>query len=109
MSSFLLFVPKCSEAVPIDWSKVPEKSKQYFLHCWVHESLDEKVEEDTASEDTPSEETSREDISSEAAASKERLLPKTFGDLVLGCTITNCNIYTYFHPASIPFNPLLVL
>jgi len=34
MSTFLRFVPKSSAAVPIDWSKVPEKSKQYFLKVW---------------------------------------------------------------------------
>ena len=58
--SYLLFIPKSSEAVPIDWSKVPEKSKKYFLDFWAHRP-DEVVDEDTASEDVP---------------------PQTFGDLV---------------------------
>ncbi|KAF8800398.1 hypothetical protein BYT27DRAFT_7200306 [Phlegmacium glaucopus] len=32
--SKLRFVPKSSAAVPIDWSKIPEKSKQYFIKYW---------------------------------------------------------------------------
>ena len=61
--SYLRFIPKSSEAVPIDWSKVPEKSKKYVLGCWspgAHR-LCEVVDEDTASEEVP---------------------PQTFGDLV---------------------------
>ena len=61
--SYLRFIPKSSEAVPIDWSKVPEKSKKYVLGCWspgAHR-LCEVVDEDTAS---------------------EHVLPQTFGDLV---------------------------
>ena len=58
--SYLRFIPKSSEAVSIDWSKVLEKSKKYFLDFWAHR-LDEVVDEDTASEEVP---------------------PQTFGDLV---------------------------
>ena len=77
--SILRFIPKSSEAAPIDWSKVPEKSKQYFLDFWAP-VLDD-VDEDT-SKDTLSEETSCEDISNEDTASKERVLPQTIGGLV---------------------------
>ncbi|KAF8814375.1 hypothetical protein BYT27DRAFT_7179530 [Phlegmacium glaucopus] len=32
--SYLRFVPKSSAAVPIDWSKIPEESKKYFVKSW---------------------------------------------------------------------------
>ena len=31
MVSILRFIPESSAAVPIDWSKIPENSKQYFV------------------------------------------------------------------------------
>jgi hypothetical protein len=59
MASLLRFVPKSSADVPIDWNKVPEKSKQYFRDFWV--------------------DTRR--ITDEDAASEERSLPQTIGGL----------------------------
>ena len=34
--SFLRLVPDSSANVPIDWSKVPEASKKYFIKGWCH-------------------------------------------------------------------------
>jgi hypothetical protein len=60
MPSFLRFVPKSSAAVPIDWSKIPENSKKYYVEAWAPYS---ESDEDTASE--------------------ERSFPQTIGDLAV--------------------------
>ena len=69
--SFLRFIPKSSAAAPIDWSKVPEKSKQYFQDYfkYVEPEITDEEYEDTASEEaTASEEVT---ASEEITASEE--------------------------------------
>jgi hypothetical protein len=36
--SFLRFVPPSSATIPIDWSKIPEASKKFFLEEWGNDS-----------------------------------------------------------------------
>ena len=45
--SVLLFVPESSAAVPIDWGKVPEKSKEIFLRSYCVEYVEITDEETT--------------------------------------------------------------
>ena len=79
----MFFIPESSATVPIDWSKVPEKSKKYFLGYWA--KLNEIIEEDSDGEDDDGEDgVDDEDGANEDNASKEPSFPPTIGALAEG-------------------------
>ena len=51
--SDLRFVPSSCATIPIDWSKVPEASKQYLLECWGTRYPSDSDSESSSSIKTP--------------------------------------------------------